>query len=113
HGPEPAAVHGRVDAAGERGLPGEAEPADRLPAFQVLRRIQALDRQIGDGRELLPSLRSLTEGGTQGGLLPVPPGARGHRGGPAAVFRLHVSPLSGSPWRSPAAESPRCPRRSR
>src|SRR5438034_531869 len=73
----------------------------------------SLDRQVGDGRELLLPFRLLPEGVAQRVLLPVPPGARGHRRGPASIFRFHFSPLSGSPWRSPTAGSRTCLRRSR
>src|SRR5207249_4098102 len=113
HGPEPAAIHRRMDATRERRLAGESELAGGVPTFQVLQSVQSLDRQVGDGRELLLPFRLLPEGVAQRVLLPVPPGARGHRRGPASIFRFHFSPLSGSPWRSPTAGSRTCLRRSR
>src|SRR5262249_61954486 len=43
HGPEPAAVHGGVDAAGERVLAGVAEVGVRVEAVEAFRGGQRLD----------------------------------------------------------------------
>ena len=45
HGPEPAAIHGGIDAASERELAGIAEVAFRVPAAQIIRSDDGFHRQ--------------------------------------------------------------------
>ena len=55
HGPEPAAVHRGMHAAGERILAGKAEIGVRIEAAQAVRRVQSFDGHAADGgRRLLP-----------------------------------------------------------
>src|SRR5207249_904159 len=61
HGPEPAAVHRRVDAARERVLAGPAQPLGLRAVGRVLGRVERLD---GDaGKRLEPHVSLLTTHG--------------------------------------------------
>src|SRR5216684_3063648 len=52
HGPQPPAVHRRMNAARVRGLAGIAEIAIRIPAGKIGRSVHALNRKAGNGGEL-------------------------------------------------------------
>ena len=55
HGPEPAAVHGGMDAARERILAGIAEIGVGIEAVEGVRRVQGVDGDAADGgRRLRP-----------------------------------------------------------
>ena len=49
HGPEPAAVHGGVDAARERILAGVAEVGVGVEAVEAVGRVQGFDGHAADG----------------------------------------------------------------
>ena len=49
HGPEPAAIHGGVDAAGERILAGIAEVGVGIEAVESFRRVEGVDGHAADG----------------------------------------------------------------
>src|SRR5262249_42619122 len=70
HGPQAAAVHAGVDAAGKRELPGGAEVRVGVEAVEALR---GVERVHGDGADR--GRRLLAEGG--GAVLLLPAFARG------------------------------------
>src|SRR5208283_4456307 len=47
HGPQAAAVHGGLYAAGVRELPGISEVAVVVPAFKIGRRIKRMNADVG------------------------------------------------------------------
>src|SRR5437667_3712857 len=69
HRPQPAAVHGGMDAAGEWEPAGAAEPLVRLPG-DVERRVQPPHRPTGGRDEFLAAFRERFERLAKGGLLP-------------------------------------------
>src|SRR5262249_58972412 len=65
HGPQPAAVHGGVDAAGVRVLAGEAEFRVGVKAVEAFGGVQGVDGDPANGGG-----RLLARGGSGGFLLP-------------------------------------------
>ena len=70
HRPQPAAVHGRVDAACVGILAGEADVAQIIAVRDVSRRVKPLHRRGGDGDELVLPLREAVEGLLEGRVSP-------------------------------------------
>src|SRR5207302_5790325 len=86
HRPEPASIHGRIDAAGVGELAGTSEIALRVPGLEVVRRIDTGDVKLGEGceaclalvhRSLPPTLTLPLKGGGMGGGVRVRGGTPG------------------------------------
>ncbi len=70
HGPEPAAVHRRMDAACVRRLAREAEVAVRVPIWQIRFGVQPANRVRGNRGEFGLALRTFFKSGLEGVFLP-------------------------------------------
>ncbi len=77
HGPEAAAIHGGMNAAGVRRLARVAEIFLGRPIREIGGSVEALDRIVGDGGELFRALRRLFESWLKNFLFPFEFGGRG------------------------------------
>ena len=68
--PEPPAIHGRLDAAGEGWRPGEPLPAERVMGVEVGLRIERVHRNAAPGGERVLAFPARPRG-LENGVLPV------------------------------------------